>query len=108
MFGYVGPDELSDVIVIVLIGDPLAFDDAPPLAAELLLDELLLPQAAKASAATPTAIAESNDRDPRRGRTRSNDESFIALSSSVMGQRISDHIRSRPGTGCERRPAGVL
>src|SRR5258708_1538581 len=61
MFGYTGPCEFSEVIVIVLIGVPAgaaaagAAVDAPPLVE--LLDFELLPHADSASAATRPAAA---------------------------------------------------
>jgi hypothetical protein len=75
MFGYTGPAEFSDVIVIVLIGVPvgaLAEDevDPPPLVEPLgLLVALLLellPHADSASAATSPAATRTSDHCRRR------------------------------------------
>jgi hypothetical protein len=72
MFGYTGPCEFSDVIVIVLIGVPvgvLAGDEVVPellalLVALLLLE--LLPHADSASAATSPAATRTSEPWRRR------------------------------------------
>jgi hypothetical protein len=76
MFGYTGPVEFSDVIVIVLIGVPVGLLAGDEVDAALLAELLallvvllleLLPHADSASAATSPAATRTSDHCRRRG-----------------------------------------